>query len=188
LSFTATGSISAISMPCMLAPPSQQLCPRPTVTDARVLVPGRPAQRNRDQQHAADQAGEPAGQQAGRDPWQCGQRGGHVDLEWARLPGPQKVLAATRQRLQAGHGLDGSPLRIDLTPSEREEVGRLLGISWVRSGRAVGAQALTRAIGDFCVDVTYLLAATGEQVRDIRAEREPPERKLQQNAKAPHWP
>ncbi len=93
-------------------------------------------------------------------------------LEWAQLRGPQKVLAAARRRLQAGHGLDGSPLRVDLTPSEREEVGRLLGISWVRSGRAVGARALTRAISDFGLDVTGLLAATGEQVRDIRAERE----------------
>jgi uncharacterized protein (TIGR02679 family) len=93
-------------------------------------------------------------------------------LEWARLPGPQKVLAAARRRIQAGRGLDGSPLRVDLTPSEREEVGRLLGISWVRSGRAVGARALTRAISDFDLDVTGLLAATGEQVRDIRAERE----------------
>jgi len=42
----------------------------------------------------------------------------------------------------------------------------------VRSGRAVGARALTRAISDFGLDVTDLLAATGEQVRDIRAERE----------------
>ena len=47
-------------------------------------------------------------------------------LTWARLPGPQKVLAAARRQLQAGHGLAGSPLRVDLTPNEREEVGRLL--------------------------------------------------------------
>lgn len=47
-------------------------------------------------------------------------------LAWARLPGPRKVLAAARRRLEAGHSLNGSPLRADLTPGERAEVGRLL--------------------------------------------------------------
>jgi uncharacterized protein (TIGR02679 family) len=92
-------------------------------------------------------------------------------LSWARLPGPRKVLAAARRRLQAGHGLGGSPLRVDLTPSEREEVGRLLGIAWVRSGRAVGARALAEAVGSLGADVAGLLAATGEPVRDLRADR-----------------
>lgn len=92
-------------------------------------------------------------------------------LTWARLPGPQKVLAAARRRLQAGHGLTGSPLRVDLTPSEREEVGRLLGIAWVRSGRAVGARTLAEAVGSLGADVPQLLAATGEPVRDLRADR-----------------
>ena len=92
-------------------------------------------------------------------------------MAWARLPGPQKVLAAARRRLQAGHGLAGSPLRADLTPSEREEVGRLLGIAWVQSGRAVGARALAAAVGSLGADVAELLAATGEPVRDLRADR-----------------
>lgn len=92
-------------------------------------------------------------------------------LTWARLPGPQKVLTAARRRLQAGHGLAGSPLRVGLTPSEREEVGRLLGIAWVRSGRAVGSRALAKAVGSLGADVPQLLAATGEPVRDLRADR-----------------
>jgi uncharacterized protein (TIGR02679 family) len=92
-------------------------------------------------------------------------------LTWALLPGPQKVLAAARRRLQAGHGLAGSPLRADLTASEREEVGRLLGIAWVRSGRAVGSRALAEAVGSLGADVTELLSATGEPVRDLRADR-----------------
>jgi hypothetical protein len=92
-------------------------------------------------------------------------------LEWARLPGPEKVLAAARRRLEAGHGLAGSPLRVELTSAEREEVGRLLGITWVRSGRAVGARALANAVDSLGTDVTALLAATGGPVRDLRADR-----------------
>lgn len=92
-------------------------------------------------------------------------------LAWAGLPGPRKVLAAARRRLEAGHGLDGSPLRVDLTPDERVEVGRLLGTTWVRSGRAVGARALDRAMGSLGTDVPELLAATGDPVHDRRAER-----------------
>src|SRR5580692_1711867 len=92
-------------------------------------------------------------------------------LAWAVLPGPRKVLAAARRRLEAGHGLDGSPLRVALTPDERAEVGRLLGTSWVRSGRSVGARALERAVGSLGADVLGLLAATGGPVRDMRADR-----------------
>jgi hypothetical protein len=98
--------------------------------------------------------------------WTNGSSNGHGTR------GPQKVLAAARRRLQASHGLNGGPLRVDLTSSEREEVGRLLGISWVRSGKAVGARALAKAVGKFGVDVADLLAATGEPVRDLRAEKE----------------
>jgi uncharacterized protein (TIGR02679 family) len=92
-------------------------------------------------------------------------------LAWARLPGPQKVLTAARRRLEAGHGLDGSPLRVDLTPDERAEVGRLLGIAWVRSGRAVGARALAKAMGSLGADMAELLVATGGPVHDLRADR-----------------
>lgn len=87
------------------------------------------------------------------------------------MSGPQKVLASARRRLEAGRGLDGSPLRVDLTPDERAEVGRLLGIAWVRSGRAVGARALARAVGSLGAEVAELLAATGGQVHDLRADR-----------------
>src|SRR5260370_3874205 len=92
-------------------------------------------------------------------------------LAWAKLPGPRKVLAVARRRLEAGHGLDGSPLRVNLTPDERVEVGRLLGTTWVRSGRAVGAGALARAVGSLGTDVAELLAATGGPVQNLRADR-----------------
>ena len=93
-------------------------------------------------------------------------------LQWARLPGPQKVLAAARRRLEAGHGLTGSPLRVDLTMKERDQVGGLLGMTWARSGRGVGARALATAVAGLGTDVAELLAATGEAVRDLRAEKD----------------
>src|SRR3981081_614404 len=92
-------------------------------------------------------------------------------LAWAGLSGPQKVLASARRRLEAGRGLDGSPLRVDLTPDERAEVGRLLGIAWGGWGRGVGARALARAVCWLGAEVAELLAATGGQVHDLRADR-----------------
>jgi hypothetical protein len=80
-------------------------------------------------------------------------------------------LAAARRRLEAGHGLGGSPLRVNLTPEERVDVGRLLGTTWLRSGRAGGARALVRAVGSLGADVAELLAATGGPVQNLRADR-----------------
>jgi hypothetical protein len=93
-------------------------------------------------------------------------------LTWARLPGPRKVLAAARRRLETGHGLGGSPLRVDLSPGERSQVGRLLGMSWERSGRAVGAKALAMAVENHGATVTDLLAVTGDPARDLQAAKE----------------
>src|SRR5207247_4140141 len=80
-------------------------------------------------------------------------------LEWARLPGPAKVLEATRRRLEAGHGMAGRPLRVSLTSAERDQVGRLLGTSWVLSGRQVGAKALAEAVASLGTDLETLLTS-----------------------------
>ncbi len=92
-------------------------------------------------------------------------------LEWARLPGPAKVLAAARQRLEAGHGMAGRPLQVSLTDSERKEVGRLLGTSWMLSGRQVGAKALADATRSLGTELETLLAAGGGPVRNRPAEK-----------------
>ena len=92
-------------------------------------------------------------------------------LEWARLPGPTKVLAAARQRLEAGHGMGGSPLRVSLTDAERDQVGKLLGTKWALSGRQVGARALADATRSLGTDLETLLAACGGPLRDRPAER-----------------
>src|SRR6185437_7891872 len=86
-------------------------------------------------------------------------------------PGPQKVLAAARRRLEEGGDLTGSPFRVRLTAGEREEVGKLLGMSWINSGRAVGARKLAEAVGNLGTDVPELLAALGSPVRDLRGAR-----------------
>lgn len=93
-------------------------------------------------------------------------------LNWARLPGPRKVLAVARRRLEAGGDLTGSPLRVRLTPDERAEVGRLLGMTWVGSGKMVGARTLSGILQGLGTDVAELLEATGDPLRDRRAERD----------------
>lgn len=92
-------------------------------------------------------------------------------LEWARLPGPAKVLAAARQRREAGHGMTGSPLRVALSSRERDQVGKLLGTPWVLSGRQVGARMLATAIESLGTDLDALLTEIGGPLRDLPAER-----------------
>jgi hypothetical protein len=92
-------------------------------------------------------------------------------LTWAKLSGSSKVLNAARRRLEGGHGLSGTPLFADLTVEERADVGRLLGLTWQRSGRAVSARELSAAIRDRGTDVEELLAALGTSVRPLQAER-----------------
>lgn len=92
-------------------------------------------------------------------------------LDWAGPPGPRKVLAAARRRLDQGSDLTGSPLRVSLTADERKEVSKLLGVTWAHSGRAVSARALAEAIGNLGANVPELLAAIGTPVRDLRGVR-----------------
>lgn len=92
-------------------------------------------------------------------------------LEWARLPGPAKVLAAARRRREAGHGMTGRPLQVTLTPAERDQVGKLLGMTWVLSGRQVSTKALSTAIESLDSDLDALLTEAGGALRDLPAER-----------------
>jgi hypothetical protein len=94
-----------------------------------------------------------------------------VLLEWARLPGPAKVLAAARRRRKAGHDMTGRSLRVILTPTERDQVGKLLGMTWVLPGRQVSAKALATAIEGVDSDLDALLTASGGALRDLPAER-----------------
>lgn len=92
-------------------------------------------------------------------------------LDWAQLPGPAKVLTAVRRRLEAGHGRNGAPLRIVLTQSERDEVGRLLGITWALSTRGIRIHLLAEAISQVGSDLDALLRALHGPLGDRPAER-----------------
>jgi uncharacterized protein (TIGR02679 family) len=92
-------------------------------------------------------------------------------LEWARQPGPAKVLAAARQRLEAGHGLAGSPLRLPLTGAERDQVAKLLGTRWALSGRLVGMKGLSDAVATLGADLGTLLTAVGGPLGNRPLER-----------------
>jgi uncharacterized protein (TIGR02679 family) len=92
-------------------------------------------------------------------------------LEWASMPGPAKVLAAARQRLEAGHGMAGRPLRVSLAAAERDQVGKLLGTTWVLSGRPVGAKALAEGIRSLGTDLESLLISTGDPLRNRPEEK-----------------
>jgi uncharacterized protein (TIGR02679 family) len=92
-------------------------------------------------------------------------------LEWARLPGPTKVLAEARRRREAGYGIAGRPLRVTLTPAERDQVGKLLGMTWVLSGRQVSMKGVAAAIQSLDSDLDTLLTEAGGALRDLPAER-----------------
>ena len=99
--------------------------------------------------------------------------GGAV-LRWARAPGAVLLLAEARRRWEAGHRGDRVQLLANLTSDQRHDVGRLLGLSWVSSGRPVTLGQLRAAIGraEPGWDVTDLLTAVGGKLHDKRAERE----------------
>lgn len=82
------------------------------------------------------------------------------------------MLAAARRRLEAGHGMSRGPLRADLTPAERKQVGQLLGVTWEVSGRAVPAKALAEAINATGADLGALLTAIGGPLRNRPVERD----------------
>ena len=92
-------------------------------------------------------------------------------LAWAKLPGPAKVLAAARRRIEAGTAMTAGRLRVELDPEERAQVGQLLGTPWLTQGRAVGAKALVDAVAAAGSDLVDLLTAVGGPLRHLPTER-----------------
>lgn len=92
-------------------------------------------------------------------------------LAWARQPGPGKLLAAARRRLENGHGPNGGALRVSLTAAEREQIGELLGLRWTNSGNAPGIKALAQAVADAGAELSELIAAVDGPLRDLVTER-----------------
>lgn len=93
-------------------------------------------------------------------------------LAWARLPGPAKVLAEARSRIERTGSLGPRALlRIPLTDPERAEVGRMLDAAWAGSGDDVPVRVLRRELERHGTTLEALLEAVGGPLRDRRAER-----------------
>jgi uncharacterized protein (TIGR02679 family) len=93
-------------------------------------------------------------------------------LGWARSPGAALLLAEARRRWETGHRGDRVRLQVALTPGQRSDVGRLLGLDWVSAGKPATLGQLAAAVSkaEPGWDVTDLLTAVGGQLRDQRAE------------------
>lgn len=85
---------------------------------------------------------------------------------WARQPGPAKVLATARARIERGAA--NAMLRVELTDDEREQVGRLLGIDWQVSRRPITLKALRAALTGATSTLEDLLEAVGGPLIDRR--------------------
>jgi uncharacterized protein (TIGR02679 family) len=92
-------------------------------------------------------------------------------LDWARLPGPARVLAAARSRLEAAHVGDRVRVPVTLTATDRAHVGRLLGLPWASSGKPVTLGLLRAACARSNADLDVLLCTVGGPLRDLRAEK-----------------
>ena len=92
-------------------------------------------------------------------------------VDWARQPGPDKVLALARDRLEQGRLGHRGVLNVTLQGSERQSVGRLLPATWTSTNEPVRVQDLREGLAEHGVSLEDLLAALGGPLRDRPAER-----------------
>lgn len=92
-------------------------------------------------------------------------------VAWAADPGPAKVIAAARVRVEAGKLGPRAVVEVDLTVEERRQVGRMLGPVWAASGEPVKVAQLRAGLGTHATTLEDLLVRVGGPLRDLRAER-----------------
>ena len=92
-------------------------------------------------------------------------------LDWARLPGPARLLAEVRRRRERGWRGDRGEVSLDWSPSERRDIGRFLKADWRESGRGVRASELRQGLRAHGAALDELLVALGGPLRDLRGER-----------------
>lgn len=90
---------------------------------------------------------------------------------WAALPGPAKVLAAARELLENGKKGPGVTLRITLDAGERDQVGRIFGMSWEVSMAPVTLGRLRKALHGLDDTLEDLLVRLGGPLDDRVAKR-----------------
>lgn len=93
-------------------------------------------------------------------------------LDWAALPGPARVLDAARARLEAGHTGDRVRVAVALSSGDRNQLGRLLGLSWAASDKDVTLGLLRAACTRSSINLDTLLITVGGPMRDLRAEKD----------------
>lgn len=103
--------------------------------------------------------------------------GEDAGVAWARRPGPRMILAQARERFELGHRGDRVTVGAGLTDDQRVQVGRLLGLRWVRSGKPVTLGMLRRALRSTAAPtmnesdaLENLLVRLGGSIRDVRSE------------------
>ncbi|UFN96260.1 TIGR02679 domain-containing protein [Micromonospora aurantiaca] len=85
--------------------------------------------------------------------------------------GPAKVLAAARERLQNGHVGDRVRLTVELDERERAQVGRLLGVAWEASAKAITLGNLRAGLAALDDDLVAVLTRHGGAPDNLRAKR-----------------
>lgn len=95
-----------------------------------------------------------------------------ASLTWAETPGAQVLLAAARELVEAGRSPNGTAmLRVELDEAQLRDVGRVLGLRWVASGRPATLRLLSQALEARDSSLTALLEAVGGPLRDRPGER-----------------
>ncbi|HQZ00424.1 MAG TPA: TIGR02679 domain-containing protein [Propionicimonas sp.] len=91
-------------------------------------------------------------------------------LEWAGLSGPARVLRAARDRLERRKLGPRATIAIELSGTERGDVGRLLTADWARSDAPVPTRTLRQELARHGCTLDGLLIAVGGPLRDRPAE------------------
>jgi len=91
---------------------------------------------------------------------------------WAALPGPAATLLAARRMLETGTAGDRVTVSDRLRGPNRDQVGRLLGLTWATSTKPVTLGLLRAACARSGVQLPDLLEAIGGPLRDLRAEKQ----------------
>lgn len=94
----------------------------------------------------------------------------HV-LGWARSPGPARVLAEVRRRIEAGRCGPRAQIEIDLSVEERGQVGRMLDARWQVGGAPVPVARLRTALAGHGVELEDLLVVLAGPLRNLPEER-----------------
>ena len=91
-------------------------------------------------------------------------------LAWAAQPGPAAVLAAARDRCEAGHRGSRLPLNASLDDAGRRAVSTLLGLPWRVSGQPATLGLLRAGLAERSVVLEDLLSAVGGPLRNRKLE------------------